>query len=229
MSNELSFMKKIIQIIGIGLIIIGVPNTTMATNKKKLTKYQSKRDFTRTTEPIGKKSAIKKKNNNPIFVIQKHAASHLHYDFRLEIDDVLVSWAIPKGPSTKIGEKRLAIMTEDHPLSYADFEGTIPQGEYGGGTVMVWDYGTFNNIKTHNGKPVPIEKSLQNGQVEVHLDGAKLKGNFALIKFKKPDTKKEWLLVKMKDEPGTPKSKITQKSALTNRTLEQIARESRKT
>jgi DNA ligase D-like protein (predicted 3'-phosphoesterase) len=219
-------MKKIIHIIGIGLIIIGVPNKTMATSKKKLSQYQSKRDFTKTPEPIGKK--IKKEKNKPIFVIQKHIASHLHYDFRLEIDGVLVSWAVPKGPPTKIGEKRLAIMTEDHPMSYAKFEGTIPQGEYGGGTVMVWDYGTFNNIKTHDDKAVPIEKSLQNGQVEVHLDGAKLKGNFALIKFNKPGTKKEWLLVKMKDVPGTPKSKITQKSALTNRTMQQIARESKK-
>ncbi|OQA35307.1 MAG: putative DNA ligase-like protein [Candidatus Dependentiae bacterium ADurb.Bin331] len=219
-------MKKILFIIGIGLIISGVQNKTMATTKKKLTNYQSKRNFSKTPEPSGKITKKKEKNKR-IFVIQKHAASHLHYDFRLEINGVLVSWAVPKGPPTKVGEKHLAIMTEDHPMSYAQFEGIIPQGEYGGGTVMVWDYGTFNNIKTHNEKIVPIEQSLKNGQVEVNLDGAKLKGNFALIKFKKPDTKNEWLMIKMKDVPGTPKSKINQRSALSKRTMQQIARENK--
>lgn len=113
----------------------------------KLDSYYSMRDFHRTPEPKGK---IKQQSGR-LFVIQKHDASHLHYDFRLEIDGVLVSWAIPKGPSTNPKEKRLAIQTEDHPMEYADFEGVIPMGEYGGGTVMVWDRGTYKNLRAEKG------------------------------------------------------------------------------
>src|SRR6516162_11010697 len=118
----------------------------------QLEEYHKKRNFRVTKEPQG---SLRRRSGSAIFVVQKHDASHLHYDFRLEIDEVLVSWAVPKGIPTK-KEKHLAIMTEDHPMDYARFEGTIPQGEYGGGTVMVWDIGTFKNIKTKNGKLVPI-------------------------------------------------------------------------
>ncbi len=115
----------------------------------ELETYRSKRDFRRSGEPRGEGQRPKvKKDNNPIFVIQKHDASRLHYDFRLEVDGVLKSWALPKGPSTDPGEKRLAVHVEDHPLEYADFEGTIEEDEYGGGTVLVWDAGPYRNVKT---------------------------------------------------------------------------------
>lgn len=196
----------------------------MIKRKNKLTTYQSKRNFSHTREPLNPK-INKRKTKNLKFVIQKHAASHLHYDFRLEIDGVLVSWAVPKGIPTK-KEKRLAIMTEDHPLDYATFEGTIPQGEYGGGTVMVWDIGTYKNIKMKNGKLVPITTALKNGQVEVQLDGKKLHGNYALIRYKDSDRNNQWLMIKMHDEPGAPRSKTNQRSALTGRTMQQITKES---
>lgn len=144
----------------------------------------------------------KSKPNN-IFVVQKHAASHLHYDFRLEIGGVLVSWAVPKGPPVDLSQKRLAVMTEDHPLEYASFEGTIPEGSYGAGTVMIWDAGTYENIKTRAGKLVPIKKCLEIGTIEIVMHGKKLKGAFALIRTKLGSQKsrgKNWLLIKMKDE-----------------------------
>src|SRR5205085_661485 len=125
-------------------------NLQMAKNAL-LDRYARKRDFRATPEPTGGKPA----GTAPIFVIQKHHASHLHYDFRLESSGVLKSWAIPKGPSTDPQVKRLAMEVEDHPLDYAGFEGVIPQGEYGGGSVIVWDRGTYQNITTHNGRPVP--------------------------------------------------------------------------
>jgi DNA ligase D-like protein (predicted 3'-phosphoesterase) len=197
-------------------------------NKSDLKSYQSKRDFTRTAEP--KNNQIKReKKTNKKFVIQKHEASHLHYDFRLQIGNVLASWAVPKGMPLKVGEKRLAIMTEDHPLSYATFEGTIPQGEYGGGTVMVWDHGTFKNIKKEKNKPVSLKQSLANGQIEVELAGSKLHGRFALIKYNKKEKNEEnnkWLLIKMHDQPGTLRCQTNQRSALTGRTMSQIKKES---
>lgn len=178
------------------LIFLSMGCITMAKNDS-LKSYKKKRDFTKTPEPAGIKNS-KKKTEKPLFVIQKHAASRLHYDFRLEIDDVLVSWAVPKGPSTDPREKRLAIRTEDHPMDYVDFEGVIPEGQYGGGTVMIWDYGTYKNIKKKGGKLVPMEQCLKDGQIEVWLYGKKLQGGYALHLFKKEHD--QWLLVKMKDE-----------------------------
>ena len=150
-------------------------------NKKTtLDQYQERRNFSKTPEPA---ATIKKRSHkDPIFVIQKHDASHLHYDFRLEIDEVLKSWAVPKGPSTDPGTKRLAMPTDDHPLEYATFEGTIPEGEYGAGTVMVWDIGTFENIKHSKGQLIPMNQCYENGHIEIFLYGKKLKGGYALIR-----------------------------------------------
>src|ERR1700704_2435908 len=131
---------------------------------EKLAKYRSMRDFTRTVEPSGKCTPS---TRGSIYVIQQHAARRLHYDFRLELDGVLLSWAVPKGPSLVPGEKRLAARTEDHPLDYADFEGVIPAGEYGGGSVIVWDRGTWTPI----GDP---HEGLSKGHLEFRLEGEKL-------------------------------------------------------
>lgn len=162
----------------------------------------------------------------PIFVIQKHDATTLHYDFRIEVDGVLKSWAVPKGPSLNPKDKRLAIMTTDHKMSYAKFEGVIPEGEYGAGTVMVWDNGTYKNIKEKDGKIIPIKKCLKDGSVEIFLYGKKIKGGFALVKMKNSD--KNWLLIKMKDEYADARKNILKsepKSAKTDRTLKEIAKE----
>ncbi len=168
------------------------------TAKEKLSKYREKRDFKRTSEPEG---GGDKKGDKPIFVIQKHFASRLHYDFRLEVEGVLKSWAVPKGPSTDPRDKRLAVPTEDHPLEYADFEGEIPEGEYGAGKVLVWDTGTYRNIKTDEkeDKPVSMLQALEDGHVTVWLEGKKLRGGYALIRTGKGKDQR-WLLVKMNDE-----------------------------
>ena len=134
--------------------------------------YQEKRDFTRTPEPAGDRGPG---SSEPIFVIQKHAARRLHYDFRLEVDGVLKSWAIPKGPSTDPRDKRLAVPTEYHPLAYAGFEGVIPEGEYGGGTVLVWDTGSYRNLTEKKGAAIPMGQGLAHGHVKVWLEGRKLK------------------------------------------------------
>jgi DNA ligase D-like protein (predicted 3'-phosphoesterase) len=128
----------------------------------------------------------------------------LHYDFRLEVEGVLKSWAVPKGPSLNPKDKRLAVPTEDHPLEYADFEGVIPEGEYGAGTVMVWDIGIFRNITEKKGQPVPLAEAVPHGHVKVWLEGKKLRGGFALTRFKK-SPEEAWLLVKADDEGRRPK------------------------
>jgi DNA ligase D-like protein (predicted 3'-phosphoesterase) len=165
----------------------------------KLKTYAKRRDLKRSKEPAAKVG----KGKSHIFVIQKHDASRLHYDFRLEIDGVLVSWAVPKGPSTNPADKRLAVRTDDHPMGYAKFEGIIPEGEYGGGTVMVWDYGTYKNIKEKDGKIVPMKQCLKNGQIEVWLKGHKLSGGYALVKTKLGGKGDNWLLVKMRDDEAS--------------------------
>lgn len=186
-----------------------------------LSEYNQKRNFNSTLEPEGK---IKQSSTDLIFVVQKHAASHLHYDFRLEMDGVLKSWAIPKGPSMNPADKRLAIMVEDHPYSYRDFEGTIPEGNYGAGNVIVWDNGTYIladedrlDIDEHK-----LQSDLQKGHLSFILNGKKLKGEFALVKFK---TKQEntWLLIKSKDQYANDEDVLQQdKSVLSNRTLESM-------
>jgi bifunctional non-homologous end joining protein LigD len=137
--------------------------------------------------------------SSPIFVIQKHGASHLHYDLRLEIGGVLVSWAIPKGPPVSVEEKRLALQTEDHPMEYATFEGTIPEGSYGAGTVEIWDHGTFESFREHNGKLVSLETCLKEGRFEIEFDGNKLHGPYALIKTTMGGKGNAWLIFKTKE------------------------------
>ncbi len=168
---------------------------------RSLSAYQKKRDFKKTKEPAGKKKVASKR---PIFVIQQHAARAMHYDLRLQIGGVLVSWAVPKGPSLNPKTKRLAVMTEDHPMEYAKFEGIIPKGEYGAGPVIVWDRGTYKNLREKDEKIVSMPTCLREGRIEVFLRGKKLKGAFALIRMKgtvgTKSPKSNWLLIKMKDE-----------------------------
>lgn len=193
----------------------------MARNDK-LNRYHEKRRFDKTSEPRGGRRS----KGGRRFVIQKHAARRLHYDFRLEIDGVLVSWAVPKGPSTDPSDKRLAVQTEDHPMDYAGFEGTIPKGEYGGGTVMVWDRGTYRNLRANKGRDSKsMEDSLAEGLIEVWLEGEKLRGGYALRRTSR-DGKPQWLLIKKKDEMADADRAPTTTqpdSVLTGRNLEQIA------
>lgn len=173
----------------------------MLMSNDSLRPYKKKRNLSATPEPKGDTMPSKKSKGNNIFVIQKHDASHLHYDFRLEINGTLKSWAVPKGPSTNPQDKRLAMETEDHPMDYATFEGVIPEGNYGAGPVIVWDHGTFDNIKEKDGKKVPLQQCYKNGQIEVDLHGKKLNGGYALIRTPMDtDDKKKWLLIKMRDQ-----------------------------
>jgi DNA ligase D-like protein (predicted 3'-phosphoesterase) len=161
----------------------------------------------------------------PIFVIQKHDASRLHYDFRLEVDGVLKSWAIPKGPSADPQEKRLAIPTEDHPLEYAGFEGVIPEGEYGAGAVLVWDTGKFRNITEKKGVALDLPEALAHGHLKVWLEGRKLKGGYALTRFK-TGKDEAWLLVKADDQEADASADLLRtrpESVLSGHTLEEIA------
>lgn len=175
-------------------------------NDDDLIEYRRKRNIDETPEPAGEveESHIRE----PIFVIQKHDATSLHYDFRLEIDGVLRSWAVPKGPSTNPSDKRLAVPTEDHPMSYARFEGVIPECNYGAGPVIVWDTGTYHNIKEKDGVEIPMSRTLENGRIAVYLAGSKLKGNYALTRFRKGKNE-SWLLIKMEDEYAEPERDIT--------------------
>lgn len=196
------------------------------TTEELLAEYHSKRDFHRTAEPVGGRRGPSP--GEPIFVIQKHQATALHYDLRLEVGGVLKSWAVPKGPSPDPRERRLAIPTEDHPLEYAEFEGVIPPGEYGSGTMLVWDTGTYRNLREEesNGKRASMEQALEQGQIEVWLEGQKLHGGYAMICTDKGETE-VWLLVKMKDEAAETDREpvLTEpRSVLTGRTLEEIAR-----
>jgi DNA ligase D-like protein (predicted 3'-phosphoesterase) len=190
-------------------------------------KYKEKRDFRKTDEPKGGKQ--KSEGDEPIFVIQKHDASNLHYDLRIEIDGTLKSWSVPKGPSTDPSEKRMAIPTEDHPLDYADFEGVIPEDAYGGGTVMIWDKGTFENLKEDDdGAPMELKESFKKGMVEVWLKGEKLKGGYAMIEITSGNMEGNWLLIKMDDDEADARRNpisTEKKSVNTGRTLKEIEKE----
>ena len=187
-----------------------------------LEEYRRKREFAATPEPMGR---VRPSNRRRIFVVQKHDASRLHYDFRLAINGVLVSWAVPKGPSMNPAEKHLAIRTEDHPLEYAEFEGVIPEGQYGAGTVMVWDKGTYDPKNN-----VPPDQQLAQGKIDVELHGFKLRGGFTLARTGKPSAdsngKERWLLIKHHDEYADPswdvESPRLDRSVLTGRSLEEI-------
>lgn len=160
--------------------------------------YHKKRKFDETSEPKGK---TKKSKNKLIFVIQRHAATRLHYDFRLEMEGVLKSWAVPKGPSLDPKDKRLAMMVEDHPYDYKDFEGNIPEGNYGAGQVEIWDSGTYEPLEENSklSDEKELLKELHAGSLKFILHGKKLKGEFALVKMKNTEDN-SWLLIKHKDE-----------------------------
>src|SRR5436190_23458196 len=160
--------------------------------KDKLARYRSMRDFSKTAEPAGAEKT--KLSNRLRYVIQKHAATRLHYDFRLELDGTFKSWAVTRGPSLDPHDKRLAVEVEDHPLDYGDFEGTIPKGEYGGGTVMLWDRGYWEP----EGDP---REGLKDGDLKFTLDGERLKGSFVLVRMKRREREKRdnWLLIKHHD------------------------------
>jgi DNA ligase D-like protein (predicted 3'-phosphoesterase) len=189
-------------------------------DKDSLRSYRAKRHFEATTEPRGRRDRQSKHARR--FVIQKHDARSLHYDFRLEADGVLKSWAVPRGPSTDPREKRLAMATEDHPLEYADFEGVIPEGEYGAGAVIVWDTGTYRPLGETS-----IDKQLEGGHATFWLDGEKLRGGYALQRMAR-GRRQRWLLVKMDDDQADARRNpvSTQpKSVLSTRTVEEVAAE----
>jgi bifunctional non-homologous end joining protein LigD len=189
----------------------------------KLLDYRKKRSFDATPEPKG--GGDSKKRNEPlIYVVQKHMASHLHYDFRLEWRGVLLSWAVPKGPSLDPAVKRLAMQVEDHPVEYADFEGVIPAGQYGGGTVMLWDRGTWQP------DIADVDASLQKGELKFTLYGKKLKGSWVLVRtrgFGKSPLRSSWLLIKHSDQYASAKDVTVElpRSVESKRLLADIAKD----
>ena len=205
-------------------------------SKKLLKPYQSKREFNKTPEPQGR---ISKKHKNPLFVVHKHDARSLHYDFRLEDEGVLKSWAIPKGPTLDPTVKRLAMHVNDHDLEYRHFEGIIPEGGYGAGTVMIWDEGTYiPEVEISKGIREPIEdkeegikvmkNGLEKGEIKFILKGKKLKGSFALVKTHGFGPKNSWLLIKHDDKYSQKgyDSNDFDFSATTKRTMAQISQAS---
>jgi DNA ligase D-like protein (predicted 3'-phosphoesterase) len=186
----------------------------------RLRRFRARRDFSKTPEPRGRGGRGRGQGQRR-FVIQKHAASSLHYDFRLEADGVLKSWAVPKGPSLDPREKRLAMPTEDHPLAYGDFEGVIPEGQYGAGEVIVWDSGTYRVLGDE-----PAGEALKNGHLSFWLEGEKLRGGYALTRMG-GGGRERWLLVK-KDDEGADRRRnpvSTQpESVRSGKTIEQLAR-----
>jgi DNA ligase D-like protein (predicted 3'-phosphoesterase) len=198
----------------------------MARRRDRLGEYRKKRSSGRSPEPRGR---IRRSGKRlPRFVVQKHDATSLHYDFRLEADGVLKSWAVPKGPSLKPADKRLAMPTEDHPIDYASFEGVIPDGEYGAGPVIVWDRGTYRNLTDDDGVEVSVVEGVERGHLKVWLDGEKLTGGFALTRAgggKRP----RWLLVKMDDERADSRRNPVSsqpRSVLSGKTIEDLAADS---
>jgi bifunctional non-homologous end joining protein LigD len=200
-----------------------MPKATAKTFWASLARYQQKRDFTQTAEPSGRLAVSS--SPRPRFVIQKHAASHLHYDLRLEVDGVFKSWAVTKGPSIDPADKRLAVEVEDHPLDYGDFEGTIPKGQYGGGTVQLWDRGFW--IPLGNKSP---EDALKGGELKFNLEGQRLKGSWVLVRLKNDrfgNKRTNWLLIKHRDEfaktAGAQALLDLDRSVASGRSMNQIA------
>ena len=200
--------------------------------RAQLAEYRRKRDFRRTREPSGERAASPTRPGRLRFVIQKHAASHLHFDLRLELDGVMKSWAVPKGPSMDPSVKRLAMQVEDHPIDYNTFEGTIPRGEYGGGTVMLWDRGTYSAdaATSPDDEENVIRDGLRRGDLKITFHGERLHGSFALVRMKfarngSSSAKPQWLLIKHRDEFATSEDVVAQNmtSVDTGRTMEEIA------
>ena len=192
-----------------------------------LKEYNKKRVFNKTPEPKGGKPGEQALH----FVVQKHDATRLHYDFRLEMKGVLKSWAVPKGPSLNPDDKRLAMMVEDHPYDYKDFEGVIPEGNYGAGTVIVWDQGTYETLeplKTKKEEEKSLLAQLKSGSLKVRLNGKKLKGEFALVHIKNNNGKENnaWLLIKHRDEFASA-TDVTKKakSVLSDKTILQMGKD----
>jgi bifunctional non-homologous end joining protein LigD len=187
-----------------------------------LTAYRNNRAFAKTPKPVGR---VRRTGRSCIFVVQKHDASRLHYDFRLAVNGVLASWAVPKGPSMNPKDKHLAVRTEDHPLEYARFEGVIPPGQYGAGTVMVWDLGKYEPLEHQ-----PPHQQLAHGKIHIALLGEKLLGGFTLIKIARRSTnssrRDDWLLIKNRDEHADPSWDIESlrfdHSVLTGRSMKEI-------
>lgn len=189
-----------------------------------LKQYRKKRQFDSTPEPRGSSVPRQKGDGLLVYVIQKHMSSHLHYDFRLEWQGVLLSWAVPKGPSLNPAVKRLAMQTEDHPLEYAKFEGVIPEGQYGAGTVMLWDRGTWQP------ENADVDVSLQRGEIKLTVHGKKLQGSWVLVHtrgFGNNPARSAWMLIKHRDQYASA-SDVTQeepRSVVTQRLLAEIARD----
>jgi len=171
-----------------------------STVRQSLAKYRAKRDFVSTAEPSGDK--VVRSGKALAFVIQKHEASHLHFDLRLEVDGVMKSWAIPKGPNVDPSVKRLAMEVEDHPIAYNTFEGTIPHGEYGGGTVMLWDRGTYSpdDMDANESENDAAGRALTAGKLAFSFHGTRLKGSYALVRTRRGETRAQWLLIKHRDK-----------------------------
>ena len=210
---------------------------------KRLAEYERKRDFSKTGEPSGRRKGKSKarapRRRHPRFSIQKHSATSLHYDLRLEVDGVLASWAVPKGPSLDPRDKRLAIHTEDHPLEYLEWEGVIPKGEYGAGQMIVWDRGVFQNIsETRRGEPMDLSTAIQKGDVKIFMLGEKIKGAYALVRTSdrnrtdpnegRSRKQVQWLLIKKRDEGADARRRPTStqpESVLSGRTIEELLQE----
>src|ERR1700741_217777 len=205
---------------------------TSKSARAQLAEYRRKRDFTRTREPSGEKAAAPARAGRLRFVIQKHAARNLHFDLRLELDGVMKSWGVPKGPSLDPSVKRLAMQVEDHPIDYNTFEGTIPKGEYGGGTVMLWDKGTYTSDTAASPKEEEdaIREGLSRGDLKITFHGERLHGSFALIRMKfsrdrSSSAKPQWLMIKHRDDFATDEDVVAENmtSGETGRTMEEIA------
>jgi len=188
--------------------------------------YNAKRDFTKTAEPAGN---ARKTGKELRFVIQKHAASHLHFDFRLELDGVMKSWAVPKGPSYDPTVKRLAMQVEDHPIEYNSFEGTIPKGQYGGGTVMIWDRGTYE-AQSGEGQD-GVREGYKRGDLKIVMHGERMQGSWVLVRTRgDPRGRNQWLLIKHRDHLAMEGADIVaavQTSVVTGRTMDEIAKGNR--
>ncbi|MEA2764358.1 MAG: bifunctional non-ous end joining protein LigD, partial [Gemmatimonadaceae bacterium] len=208
----------------------GTTSGSARRTRGQLAEYQRKRNFDKTAEPSGDESAAPRRAGHRRFVIQKHAASHLHFDLRLELDGVMKSWAVPKGPSLDPSVKRLAMQVEDHPIDYNTFEGTIPKGEYGGGTVMLWDRGTYSSdvASSSDEEDDAIREGLKRGDLKITFHGDRLHGSYALIRMKfarNGSSKPQWLLIKHRDEFASEGDVVAENmtSVDTGRTMEEIA------